>query len=140
MKIGLDIDGTISAQPDYYADLSKRVSDAGGVVVIISSRIDTAETRQFTNSQLKDWSIRYKKLFLFKPFEEVEQLCPYPDLDWYQRYLWQKVHHAKNETLDAFYDDDDYIINLFMDYAPGIQIHDAKEVNYDEVISPYRRY
>ena len=127
MRAGFDIDGTIFLHPGYFAELSRQIYIGGGSVVVISSRMDTEENRLFTERQLREWSIRYEKLFLFKPFEEVEYLCPHSELDWYQQYLWQKVHHAKNENLDVFYDDDDHIINLFMDYASEIKIYDVKE-------------
>lgn len=126
MKVGLDIDSTITANPAFYYELSQGVYDDGGAVVILTSRVDTGHTRLLTESELQGWSIRYDALYLFKPFEEVEHLCPHKDLDWYQRYLWQKVHHAVNEQLDIHYDDDDAVISLFKRYAPEIKIVDAK--------------
>lgn len=128
MRIGLDIDGTITANPDYFADLSQRIYAEGGSVVIITSRLDIGYTRLITSDELNRWSIRYDTLHLFRGFEETEGICPHLELDWYRQYLWLKVHHAINERLDAFYDDDDKVISLFKDYAQGIEIIDAKTI------------
>lgn len=51
MKIGLDIDGTISTMPDYYAELSNTVES----VVVISSRLEGS--REETVAQLNHWGV-----------------------------------------------------------------------------------
>jgi len=128
MKIGLDIDGTIARNPQFFAELSDRTYAEGGTVVIITSRLDTGYTRIFTEGELRGWSIRYERLYMFEPYEDVEHLCPHENLDWYQKYLWQKVHHAVSEDLDVFYEDDHAIIDLFRDFVPEIEVIDAMEI------------
>lgn len=129
VKIGLDIDDTISSNPAYYSELCKKTYLEGGRVIIISSRSDLEEVRSTTTKQLRDWSIYYDQLYLFRPFEEVEHLCPHNELDWYGKYLWQKVYHCINENIDRYYDDEDKVIELFKLYAPEIDIIDAKCVS-----------
>ena len=128
MKIGLDIDDTISANPQFFADLCRHTYGQGGSVIIISSRSEGEEVRAITTEQLKGWSIHYDRLYLFRPFEEVEHICPHAELDWYKKYLWQKVHHCINESVDFYYDDDDKVIDLFKLHAPEINIVDAKTI------------
>ena len=70
MKIGLDIDGTISTMPDYYAEISNTVES----VVVISPRLEVS--REETVAQLNHWGIKYDALHLFKPYEDgVEQVA-----------------------------------------------------------------
>jgi hypothetical protein len=126
MRIGLDIDGTIASDPVFYSNLSRRTSDEGGTIIVISSRPEDRETRQFTENQLREWEIEYERLYLFQPLEEAEKLCPHKELDWQLQYLWQKVHHANKEELDVFYDDDEHVIGLFNMYASKTRIIDAK--------------
>ena len=126
MRVGLDIDGTITANPSYFSALTERVYAEGGSVIVITSRLDIGYNKMITIAELKELSIRHDILHLARPHEEVEDPCPYPDLDLYQQYLWQKVHHAINERLDVFYEDEDKVIELFKSYVPDIEIIDAK--------------
>ena len=131
MRIGLDIDGTIASNPAFYSSLSRQIYAKGGIVIIISSRPEDRHTRQTTESQLKEWGIEYERLYLFEPLEEAEKVCPHKEMEWHLKYLWQKVHHATNERLDVFYDDDEYVIDLFNRYASQTRIIDAKAIGPD---------
>ena len=128
MKIGLDIDGTISRNPEFFAELTRHTYAEGGAVVVITSRLDTGYARIITEGELKGWSIRYDTLYMFEPYEEVEHLCPHGNLDWYRKYVWQKIHHALSESLDIFYEDDAVIIDLFESYAPNIEVVNARQI------------
>ena len=55
MKIGLDIDGTISRNPEFFAELTRCTYAEGGAVVVITSRLDTGYTRIITEDELKGW-------------------------------------------------------------------------------------
>jgi hypothetical protein len=122
-RIGLDIDGTISAYPDYYSALSRTVKYNGGRVVVISSRRE--DSRAVTKAQLDEWSIAYDSLYLFLPYDEVEHLAPTGVTDWYERYLWQKIDYASSENRTSFHDDEPKVISLFQMYRPEIRIIEA---------------
>ena len=126
MKYGFDIDGTISDDSKYYSKLSQEIYHEGGSVIIISSRTDNEDVRATTIHQLKNWSISYDKLFLFKPFDDVKHLCPFDDLNWYQKYLWQKIYYCIRENVDCYYDDDIKVIELFESHASSITIKNSK--------------
>jgi hypothetical protein len=123
--ISFDIDDTISAYPNYFSKLSRDTYLSGGLVIINSSRSETEECRLETEKQLKEWDIRYDKLYLFRPFDEVEHLCPYPEFEWKQKYLWQKVHHCRLSGAQQHYDDDREVIELFKHFAPEIAVINA---------------
>ncbi len=125
-RIGFDVDDTISANPEFYKKLSQDMYEKGGSVTIISSRSENQEVRRGTIEQLRDWEIRYGNLYLFRPADEIAHICPYPELDWYQRYLWQKIYWCMYERVDKYYDDDEKVIQLFKSHATEIIIIDAK--------------
>lgn len=54
MKLGLDIDGTISAKPTFFAFLARAWAHAGGEVHIISARAETDRTVTLGSLEL-DW-------------------------------------------------------------------------------------
>ena len=128
MRIGLDIDGTITAYPEYFSELSQKIYDDGGSVIVITSRVDIGYNRMLTSDELKGLSIRYDYLHLFQPVDDINDLCPHKELDWYQQYLWQKVHHAINEKLDVYYEDEDRVLELFRGYAPELKVFDSRSL------------
>jgi len=65
MKIGLDIDGTISECPELFSILAKGVMVDGGEVHVISFRNE--DYRPQTVEQLEQWEIWYSHLHLAPP-------------------------------------------------------------------------
>jgi hypothetical protein len=124
--VGLDIDDTITAHPHKYASLSLSEHQLGNMVVIISSRFDTPIVRAESVAQLADLNIYYDHMYLFKPFDDMDPVCPHEDLDWQDQYLWQKVAYAKAAGVTEHHDDDDRVITLFKRFAPEIRMVDAK--------------
>lgn len=53
-KIGIDIDHTITAYPEVFAELAKAAKLGGGEVHIISSRSDDAPVREQTENELRE--------------------------------------------------------------------------------------
>jgi hypothetical protein len=49
-------------------------------------------------------------------------ICPHPELDWFQAYLWQKITLARSLGVAVYFDDDDNVVRLFRRYAPEIHI------------------
>ena len=90
MNLGLDIDGTITACPRFFALLSKAGRERGGKVYVITSRTPGPETEKATREELERPRIEYDGLFFPEDFETAGERCPHGDLDWYGKYLWQK--------------------------------------------------
>lgn len=127
--ISLDIDGTITAYPEYFSKLSQQIYESEGKVVIISSRIDTPEVRSETEQELASYGVKYDTLYLFKSMDDMPE-CPHDELDWQDQYLWQKVAYAEAVGVSVHYDDDDRVLELFRKYAPEIDVVDVKHMNY----------
>jgi hypothetical protein len=124
MILGLDIDGTITAAPDFFRMLTAAVYRDGGKVLVISARSNTAEARRESEMQLRELGLLYSKLILLP--EGTDMLgAPPPELDYFERFLWQKVHISVCENVSVFFDDDDTVVDLFTRYAPYIQMYQS---------------
>jgi len=123
--LALDIDDTITTNPVFFATLSSAITDAGGRVIIVTSRTNAPETQLETERQLRKWKITYDALHVLDSAEHAAQACPHADLDWYQKYLWQKVDICLREGVGVVYDDDAKVIALFRRFAPGIHVHEV---------------
>lgn len=122
MKIGLDVDNTITKFPKVFSELSYVVKKDGGQVHIVTSRSDDEIARVGTIKELKEYNIIYDRLFFLPGYAQASLNCPHKELDWYQKYLWQKVDYCLKNTMDTFVDDDEKVISLFKTYAPSIKI------------------
>ncbi|MBL9154666.1 MAG: HAD family hydrolase [Verrucomicrobiales bacterium] len=120
MNLAFDIDDTITAKPELFAALS----GAAGVqtVLIVSSRGNSEESRRLTLVELEAYGIRHHGLHLLEDGPEARNRCPHPDLDWYQKYLWQKVEICLREKIDVVFEDDEKVIDLFRRFAPKIRV------------------
>lgn len=121
MNIGLDIDNTITSYPSFFRSLSEDVQRLQGQVFIVSSRTKLADVEVATIKELRDIGIHFNELYLLPSFEEAELSCSHNDLDWYQKYLWQKVDFCIRRKITAFFDDDSKVISLFRRYASTIE-------------------
>lgn len=123
IRLGLDIDKTITASPEFFSILSNAVRAAGGKVYIVSSRADILEARVETAKELRGLGIVYDELFhITADRETIEKDCQYMDLDWYQKYILQKINFCKYHKVDVYFDDEEKVIELFGMYAPEIQV------------------
>ena len=68
MNLGLDIDGTIDENPEFFRLLSE--SWPGGSVYIITHRVSDTKARR----QLADWGIRFDEVHLSKSSEDKARL------------------------------------------------------------------
>ncbi len=122
MIIAIDIDDTLTMNPPFFALLSKAVIGDGGKVIIISSRPKLSETFLLTERLLKEYGVMYNMLVLIDDPQVAKKTCPYADLDWWEKYLWQKVDICQKETVEIVFEDDEKVIALFKKFAPEIQV------------------
>jgi len=120
MRIALDIDGTITAIPKLFAALTR----APGVkrVVIVTSRTNEPAARSATKAELSKLGVRFDDLVMIDDARIAAERCPHDELDWYAKYLWQKVEVCLAEKIDVIYEDDVKVIELFRKFAPGIRV------------------
>lgn len=66
---------------------------------------------------METYGIRRHGLHLLHDGPEARNRCPHPNLDRYQRYLWQKVEICLREKIDVVFEDDEKVIDLFRRFA-----------------------
>lgn len=71
MNIGIDIDGTISALPEFFSCLTRAFRQAGHKVYIITYREPMAI--QTTRDQLDRWRVVYDEIYLCGNAEQMGQ-------------------------------------------------------------------
>jgi len=71
VNIGIDIDGTISAAPEFFAVLTKAFRQAGHKVYIVTYRAPMSV--QSTRRELTDWGIEYDDMHLCGNGEDMGQ-------------------------------------------------------------------
>lgn len=120
MNIAIDIDDTITALPALFAALTR--APEVNRVIIVSSRSNRAEVREHTERELAELYISYDRLYLLGSYEEAQANCPHDELDWHQKYLWQKVDICLKEGIDIVFEDDEKVLALFQRFAPAIQL------------------
>jgi len=118
MRLALDIDGTITADPDFFVRCSQDVLRAGGEVHVVSTR--SPEARTETLDELRDLGVKFLYLHLIPHISAAQSLCPHTSLDWFQRHLWLKVNYAVSNGLTHFVDDDPKVLDLLRRFAPSI--------------------
>ncbi len=122
MIIAIDIDDTLTSNPPFFALLSKVVIGDGGKVIIISSRPKLSETFLLTERLLKEYGVMYNMLVLIDSPAIAKETCPHADLDWWGKYIWQKVDICQKEKVEIVFEDDEKVIALFKRFAPEIQV------------------
>jgi len=122
MNLCLDIDGVITENPEFFSLLSRTVKGAGGTVRVVTSRTRTPETMEATRKELNELGIVYDHLFMLHDQEEADRICPFNDLDWYQRYVYQKLIYCKANGVTHYFDDEEKVVSLFKRFSPEVQV------------------
>ncbi len=123
MRVALDIDGTITEKPEFFSLLSRAVRREGGMVIVVTSRLGTPEAEKETRKELLAWKIEFDELIFLPPAGDPRRLtCPHEGLDWYEKYLWQKVKVCLDRGVDLVFEDDPKVISIFEKYAPAIRV------------------
>lgn len=93
MKIGIDLDGTISEYPEFFALFSRAMSDAGCTIYVITDRPVGSE--KSVKQELEQYGITYDSLKItsdkagFIEDNGIEVL--FDDMDRYLRHLSSEV-------------------------------------------------
>ena len=126
MNIVLDIDGTITRCPAFFRVLARSIRDNGGKVYIVTSRSTLDGVKDLTRKELNSYRIEFDELIIISDKAQYQVHCPHDDLDWYEKYLWQKVAFCLNRNVKIVFEDDSRVISLFEKYAPDIQVFQVK--------------
>lgn len=118
LRLGLDIDGTITLDPKLFAEIATYCKQSGGEVHIVTSRSELS--RRDTLAELRGYGVRFDSIYFLGEMSRADKVCPHKELDWFQRYLWQKIAYAKQHALTQFVDDDPKVLSLFATFAPEI--------------------
>lgn len=110
IKLGLDMDDTVTDAPRWFAARLRDLRSRGGRVWIISSRSDLPEVRAFTATQLRNWEIEVDGIIL-QPQDPAPDAPA--DLDWFSRSLWFKVSACRELGIDLMVDDSLSVEALF---------------------------
>jgi hypothetical protein len=120
---GLDIDGTITLDPQFFSGFTKKCARFGIPVYVISSRspLGTEETIE----ELKALGIHFDYLHLTPSVDDAQTLCPIEELDKCLKHMWLKVLYAKQQRISHYIDDDTEVLKLFSRFAPDIHVFEA---------------
>ena len=121
--IGIDIDGTITLDPTFYASFTCECLKRNIVVHVVSAR--PRESRAETEAELHELNIVFDVLHLLPSMEEAITLCPHSEIDLFDRHSWMKIDYAVRQGLSLFVDDNERVVRLFRSYAPHITIIEA---------------
>jgi hypothetical protein len=119
MKLYLDIDDTITADPVFFAMISHRIYACGGEVHVVSSR--SQEAMPQTCTEIDALGIVHSSIYLLPSIGDAQAICPHRELDWFQKHLWLKVGYALDNEITHAVDDDEKVLFLFSRYAPEIR-------------------
>jgi hypothetical protein len=127
VRLGLDIDGTITTDPPRFAALAKRVVESAGAVYIVTSRSQLAY--QESIEEIRGYGLPFVSLHCLPSIDAMQKRCPHGELDWYLRYLWGKVEVAHQLRLTHFSDDDLRVASLFEIYASNIRFRTPVQID-----------
>ena len=122
MNIGIDIDDTITALPEFFKELTGSFRAKGHKIHLITSRTDNAEVRKMTQAELQELGIKYDHLYFLPSYSAAKELCPHYELDWFQKYLWQKADYCLKNDISIYFDDDIKVIGIFKKYAHKTEV------------------
>ena len=122
MNIGIDIDDTITAIPEFFKELTVCFVGKGHKVHIITSRTENDDARKVTENELKELGVNYDSLYFLPTYSVAKEQCPHKELDWYQKYLWQKADYCLKNDIMIYFEDDTKVIGIFSEYAPKIKV------------------
>lgn len=112
MTVGLDIDGTITRCPEFFAIMAAALIESGHRVIIITYR----EDRAATEAELKKWRIPYSRLITSALAETIEAGVD----EW-------KAEVCRAVGVDVFFDDSEAVLRHVDRSAVRILMVNAEE-------------
>ena len=97
MIIGLDIDGTITRHPEFFAFVSQALICAGHEVIVVTFRQD----RESATLDLAEWGISYSRLVTWDPA-----------LWGHERMLRWKGEVCRDLNIGVLFEDDPQVLSL----------------------------
>ena len=122
INIALDIDGTITRLPDFFVLLSRSIRANGGKVFVVTSRTNSRDVEVQTRRELQNYGIAFDELTIIPDAAGDRLPCPHGDLDWYGKYLWQKIAVCLDREVSIIFEDDEKVVALFKRFAPDVQV------------------
>ena len=119
IRIGLDIDGTITADSPGFARIVDAILARNGEAHVVSSQSRLGERE--TVAELRAYGVQYTALYLLPEISEAQEFCPHLDLNWFEKHQWLKVDYAQRHSLTHFVDDDPTVLTLFSRFAPHVE-------------------
>jgi uncharacterized HAD superfamily protein len=110
MKVALDIDGTISEQPEFFAVLSSALRAAGHQVLVLTYRDPTRV--EAARVQLADWRVEFDDLVIADSLESKGPLC---------------AAHG----VDLFFDDQDECIAAVPEHILVCKVRNGGNFDFD---------
>jgi hypothetical protein len=112
MIIALDIDGTITQHPRFFAELSHKHE-----IIIVTSRPNTEDSQIETEALLADIGIFYRQIY-YCDWEAMDDSNIPSELEGPDRLLYQKILACQHGQAEALFDDDADVITLMKKYLP----------------------
>jgi len=120
MRIALDMDDTITAIPRLFEALG--ASSLVERCIVVTSRTNEPEARKVTEQELRALKVRCDRLYMLESYEYADNACPHDELDWHEKFLWQKVDICLREQVNLVFEDDVKVIRLLRRFAPKIRV------------------
>jgi hypothetical protein len=115
------MDGTITADPVFFARLARSVRGRRQAVHVVTSRSPLGEAK--TRQELAGIGLAFDFLYLLPDFGKPIPRCPHRALSWYEQYQWQKVEYCLAHGIRSFFDDDPKVLAHFARHAPQIRLN-----------------
>lgn len=122
MKIAIDIDGVIDVIPDLLRILTPSLLSEGHHVTILTSRSNEPEVVSISLDEVRQAGIHFTDYYFLPSVEgQAPERFP-PELNWFQKHIWQKAEYCKANKVDIMFEDDEKTILLLQIYAPRTKI------------------
>ena len=122
MIVQIDIDGTITAAPEFFAWLSRALRRDGHTVLVVTSRTTSSENLRFTAEEMRGYSIVFDELILSPAVEDLDPQRLPPGLHPAHRLYVYKLISAEDHGTEVLFDDCTITADLFRKYLPDVMV------------------
>lgn len=122
MRIALDVDGTITKYPKFFAFISKKLVLEGHAVTILTSRANCPEVITETLSELRSYGVVWTNYcFVGDGSDRDDSEFP-SELNWFEKQIWQKAEYCQKNEINLMFEDDNKTVELIKEYSPLTRI------------------